>query len=337
MTIEVQKLLSKLWNKLYLLGIATSLAAQSPVQMHKGLTLMGSRFDITIVHNSEASAEAAIEDAISEIQRIESLISSWSPDSETSKINRNAGIQAVRVSPELFKLIQRSVQISQLTQKAFDISYAAMDDLWRFDRPMEAIPSKVLIQERLDLVGVDQLVLNPKTYEVFLPQKGMKIGFGAIGKGYAADRAKALLKAQGVPGGIINASGDLSVWGANTSNQPWTIALTHPLKPEQVLGVFDLIDRAVVTSGDYQKYHLIAGEKYSHIIDPRTGYPSKGVISSTVFAPKAELADALATALFVLGPEVGIDLIDQLAAVECLVIDQKGTIFSSKNIAIEKD
>ncbi|MGC6479615.1 MAG: FAD:protein FMN transferase [Flavobacteriaceae bacterium] len=338
---EAQRPLFKRCNKIYFVALLLCcfrpLLAQELVEVHRGLVLMGSDFDITVVHENKALADKAIDTAIDEISRIETLISSWSPDSETSHINRMAGIAPVKVSDELFGLIQRSIRISSLTQNAFDITYAAMDGLWRFDKKMTEVPSADRIQKRLAIVGIRQVELNPQTKEVFLPKVGMKIGFGAIGKGYAADRAKALLQSQGVPAGIINASGDLCVWGKNINGESWTIALTHPLNPKDVLGVFDLENQAVVTSGNYEKYHWIDGERYSHIIDPRTGYPSKGTISVTVFAPKAELADAMATAIFVLGPDIGVDLVNQIPQLEVLIVNEKGVIFTSKNIAIEGD
>lgn len=338
MIIEVQQILSRHWNNIILaffLAFLTSVQAQPLIQVHREAFLMGSRFDITVVETSQEKAEKAIELAIQEIQRIEKLISSWSDSSETSMINRKAGIKEVVASTELFELILRAQQISNLTQQAFDITYAAMDGLWQFDGSMKELPSPKAIQQRLALVGMDKILLEASRQSVYLPLKGMKIGFGAIGKGYAADRAKMLLQKQAVPGGIVNASGDLSVWGTNAQGDPWTIALTHPLDKAKVLGTFELNNQAVVTSGDYEKFQYLEEKKYSHIIDPRTGYPSQGLISSTVFAPKAELADALATALFVMGPDVGVDLIDQLPQVECILINEKGLIFTSKNIALE--
>ena len=165
----------------------------------------------------------------------------------------------------------------------------------------------------------------------------MKIGFGAIGKGYAADKAKQLLISKGVTAGIINASGDMNTWGKQPDNKEWMVAITNPMNKNVSFGVFPITNKAVVTSGNYEKYVMYKGKRYTHIIDPRSGYPAFGVISATVFAPKAELADALATSIFVMGVTVGIDRINQLPNIECIVIDNKGKVHTSKNININKN
>jgi thiamine biosynthesis lipoprotein len=162
----------------------------------------------------------------------------------------------------------------------------------------------------------------------------MKIGFGAIGKGYAADKAKSLLMQMGVSAGIVNASGDMSTWGKQPDGSDWKVALTNPMDKTKGFGLLPVVDKAVVTSGNYEKYVLFDGKRYAHIIDPRTGYPSTGILSVTVFAPKAELADALATSVFVMGKETGLDRINQLPNVECIIIDDEGAVYKSKNITI---
>jgi thiamine biosynthesis lipoprotein len=300
------------------------------------LKLMGSRFDITVVADNPAQGDQYIDLAVKEIARIESLISEWDSASETSEINRNAGIRPVQVDAELFGLIERSLAISKLTDGAFDISYASMDKIWKFDGSMEAMPSPEAIQASAAKVGYRNILLDKTRSTVFLKLSGMKIGFGAIGKGYAADKAKALLMEKGVPGGIINASGDMNTWGKQPDGKDWEIGITNPLDKNKVFGVFPLKQGAVVTSGTYEKYVTFNGKRYSHIIDPRTGYPTTGIISATVFAPKAELADALATSVFVMGIDVGLDRLSQLPGVECIIIDENGKIYSTKNIRIQK-
>lgn len=295
---------------------------------------MGSRFEITVVADTPEQAGAWTDMAISEIRRIEKLISSWDPDSETSEINRNAGIKPVKVSRELYGLIDRSLRISELTDGAFDITYASMDRIWRFDGSMTAMPTPSEIAASVSRVGYGKIRLDPDALTVFLPEKGMKLGFGAIGKGYAADRAKELLMSRGVPAGIINASGDMNTWGRQPGGRPWQVAITNPMDKEHSYGVLPIEDRAVVTSGDYEKYVVFDNQRYAHIIDPRTGYPTRGVLSVTVFAPKAELADALATSVFVMGIDAGLDRIDQLPMVECLIVDDKGNLHHSKNLKI---
>jgi len=294
---------------------------------------MGSDFEITVVAKTQLEADKQIAIAINEISRIEALISSWKPTSETSNINKNARASPVQVSEELLSLIQRALQISNLTDGAFDISYASMDKLWKYDGSMAQMPSKEAIKKSVAKVGYKDIVVDPKNSTVFLKNKGMKIGFGAIGKGYAADKAKKLLISNGVSGGIINASGDINSWGSKPSGSSWQVAITNPLNKNKAFAMLPIKD-AVVTSGNYEKYVTFNSRRYSHIIDPRTGYPSQGIISVTVFAPKAELADALATSVFVMGVETGIDRINQLKAVECIIITDTGSIITSNNLTL---
>ena len=294
---------------------------------------MGSDFEITVVAKTQLEADKQIGMAIAEISRIEALISSWKTTSETSNINKNAGVSPVKVSKELFSLIQRALQISDLTDGAFDISYASMDKLWKYDGSMTQMPSKEAIKKSVAKVGYKDIVVDHKNSTVFLKNKGMKLGFGAIGKGYAADKAKKLLISNGVSGGIINAAGDINSWGSKPSGSSWQVAITNPLNKNKAFAMLPIKD-AVVTSGNYEKYVTFNSRRYSHIIDPRTGYPSQGIISVTVFAPKAELADALATSVFVMGVETGIDRINQLKTIECIIITDTGTIITSNNLTL---
>lgn len=297
---------------------------------------MGSRFDVTVVANDSVEGNKYIDTAVAEITRIEKLISSWDENSETSEINRNAGIKPVKVDSELYQLIERAIGISKLTDGAFDISYASMDKIWKFDGSMTTMPSEEEITASVSKVGYQNMLLDKENSTVFLKFEGMKIGFGAIGKGYAADKAKNLLISKGVPSGIINASGDMNTWGKQPNGKEWKVAITNPMDKNKVFALLPITNGAVVTSGNYEKFVNFNGTRYSHIIDPRTGYPSTGIISVTVFAPKAELADALATSVFVMGKEAGLDRINQLPKIECIIIDDKGNITKSKNIEIDK-
>ena len=308
--------------------------AQQPYK--RTLKLMGSRFDITVVANDSIQANKYIDTAVAEISRIEKLISSWDANSQTSEINRYAGIKPVKVDKELFDLIERAIGISKLTDGAFDISYASMDRIWKFDGSMTKMPSKEEITASVEKVGYQNIILDKKNSTIFLKLEGMKIGFGAIGKGYAADKAKTLLISKGVNSGIINASGDMNTWGKQPNGNEWKVAITNPMDKNKVFALLPITNGAVVTSGNYEKYVNFNGKRYTHIIDPRTGYPSTGLISVTVFAPKAELADALATSVFVMGKEAGLDRINQLPKIECIIIDDKGNITKSKNIEIDK-
>lgn len=312
---------------------STSLFAQKVVKQQ--FKLMGTAFEISVVAKSQEEGQAYIELAAAEIQRIENLISSWDPNSQTSTINQQAGQSAVVVDQELVQLIQRAQGISQLSDGAFDISYASMDRIWHFDGRQIPMPPVEKVTSAVAKVGYHNIIIDATKRSVYLPMKGMKIGFGGIGKGYAADRAATLLQEQGVTAGIINAAGDMTVWGKQPNGQDWQVGITNPLNKNKVFAWLPISSGAVVTSGNYEKFVLIDGERYAHIIDPRTGYPSKGILSVTVFAPKAELADALATAIFVMGTTTGLHFINQLPNVECVIIDDHGKIFTSQKIQLD--
>ena len=296
---------------------------------------MGSRFDLTVVAENEKQGNEYIDLAVNEISRIEKLISSWDPTSQTSEINNNSGIKPVVVDDELFQLIKRALKISKLTDGAFDISYASMDKVWHFDGSLTEMPSEESIKNSVSKVGYQNIILDDSNHSVFLKLKGMKIGFGAIGKGYAADKAKALLQSKGVVAGIINASGDLNTWGKQPDGKDWMVAIVNPLNKEKVFSWMPVHNSAVVTSGNYEKYVRFNGTLYTHIIDPRTGYPATGILSATIFTATAELADALATSIFVMGVETGLDFVNQLNGVECIIVDKDNKIITSKNIELK--
>lgn len=317
---------------IFLLSVSGLQAQQSYKHI---LKLMGSRFEITVVANDSLEANQYIDTAVDEIKRIENLISSWDPNSQTSEINRNAGIKPVQVDLELFELIERALGISKLTDGAFDISFASMDKIWRFDGTMTQMPSETEIKNSVEKVGYQNIEINKELQTVYLNKKGMKIGFGAIGKGYAADKAKQLLISKNVTAGIINASGDMNTWGHQPNGEFWKVAIINPFDKSKAFALLPIKNGAVVTSGNYEKYVTFNGKRYAHIIDPRTGYPVTGILSVTVFAPKAELADALATGVFVMGVEAGLNRINQLPNIECIIIDEKGNLIKSNHIEIE--
>ena len=321
-------------NNITFLLLLFSLSTFAQENFKRTLILMGSRFDITVVASNEKEGNEYIDSAIFEIARIEKLISSWDVNSETSLINKLSGIKPIKVDKELFDLIERSIAISALTNGAFDISYASMDRIWNYDGTMREMPSEEKISSSIKKVGYQNIIIDKEAQTVFLKLKGMKIGFGAIGKGYAADKAKALLIEKGVKAGIINASGDLNAWGKQANGRDWMVAITNPLNKNKVFSWLPINDSAIVTSGNYEKFISFNGIRYSHIIDPRTGYPSTGIISTSIMTSNAELADAISTSVFVMGVETGLDFINQLKGVDCIIIDEQNKIHTSNNIKL---
>ncbi len=305
-------------------------------EFKKHQKLMGNAFEITVVDTREDEAHTHIDAAIAEIQRIEKLLTTFSEDSQTSLINRNAGINPVRVDMEILDLIARSLKISKITDGYFDISYGGIDkNLWNFNRKMTSLPDPELIKEQLHLVNYQNIILDRENQTVFLTLKGMRIGFGGIGKGYAAEMAKRILIGRGVQSGIVNASGDLTAWGKQANGKPWSIGIADPDSARQPFSYLNINDMAVATSGNYEKFVIIDGKKYSHTINPKTGVPVSGVKSVTIFCPNAEIADAMATPAGIMGVDAAMDMINQINHLECIIIDDQNRVYSSANIHLK--
>lgn len=310
----------------------------SPTIFKQVLKLMGNRFELSVVADEEDElwANNCIDAAVAEIRRIEELLTTFNSQSLTNLINDSAGIHPVEVNEEMFRIIQRSKRISDLTQGAFDISYGSVDKrLWNFDSHMKALPDAKTAKRMVRLINYNNILLDEKNCTVFLKEKGMRIGFGGIGKGYAAERAKYILKENGVESGIVNAAGDLTTWGLQPDGKPWTIGIADPENVHHPFSYMNITDMAVATSGNYEKFILVGGKKYSHTIDPKTGLPVQGIKSVTIISPNAEIADAMATPVMVMGIRVGLDLIDQMKDIACIIIDDNDTIYTSKNIRLK--
>jgi len=300
------------------------------------LRLMGNRFEISVVSDDEHWAQKCIDAAVTEISRIEKLLTTFSDDSQTNLVNRNAGLQPVGVDREVFELVERSLKMSALTQGAFDITYGGIDkSLWNFDLNMTALPDPEVARNSVRLINYNNVLLDEGNCSIFLKEPGMRIGFGGIGKGYAADKARGVLQELGVTNGIVNAAGDLVTWGNQPNGKPWTIAIADPDKSITPFSTLNISNMAIATSGNYEKYVLIGGKKYSHTIDPKTGLPVTGIKSVSIICPSAELADAMATPVMVMGVRVGLDLVNQLKQIACIIIDDNNQIHCSKNINIK--
>lgn len=299
----------------------------------KAMKLMGNHFELSVVGQEDAWAMEKIDAGVREIQRIERLLTTYNEDSETSLINRNAGSAPVQVSKETFDLIERSIRISRITQGAFDITYGSVDRrLWNFDTTMQSLPDKETARQLMRLINYRNIILDPVNRTVLLKEKGMRIGFGGIGKGYAAERAKAVMRESGVTSGVVNASGDLTAWGYQPDGEPWTIGIVNPNAAGQIFSMLNVTDMALATSGNYEKYITIDGKRYSHTINPRTGLPVTGIKSVTILCPNAEIADAMATPVMIMGIRAGLDMINQLKDIEAILIDDEDKVYTSDHI-----
>jgi FAD:protein FMN transferase len=300
----------------------------------KVMLLMGSRFEVTAVSDNDTLSWNAIHACIAETRRIEKLISEWDSTSQTTSINRSAGVGPVHVDKELYDLIYRSIKVSKLTDGAFDISFAPLLKVWKLDATMKALPSRENIEFAKSKVGYQKIILDPKSQTVFLSEKGMMIGFGGIGQGYVANRCMQIMKDEGIEAGLVNVSGDIITWGTQPDGSAWRVGIADPNNKASIISWLAIKDASVVTSGNYEKFRTINGVRYGHILDPRTGYPAQGVGSVTIMSPDAEICDALATGIFVLGIEKGLALINTLKGIECLIIDEKGKLYPSTNMKL---
>ena len=310
-------------------------AVRDKLVFNRTLKLMGNRFQITAVSENEERAVRSIDKAVEEISRIEQLLTTYREDSETSLINRNAGLAPVTVSRETFEIIERSIRISRITQGAFDITYGSVDRrLWNFDTGMKALPDRETARKMVRLINYRNIELDQAHSRVFLKEEGMRIGFGGIGKGYAAERAKWVMMQMGIESGIVNASGDLTAWGHQPDGKPWTIGIANPNEAGKLFSYMNISNMAVATSGNYEKFIFIDGKRYSHTIDPRTGLPVTGIKSVTIITPNAEIADAMATPVMIMGIKAGLDMINQIKDIEAILIDEDDKMYASDHIRL---
>jgi thiamine biosynthesis lipoprotein len=317
---------------LLLVLFAYSFCCSAQVLRKRTTLLMGSRWQITIVAKDSLAAEQNIDTCIAEVSRIENLISDWRPQTQVSQVNQNAGVGAIKVDREVFELTRRALSLSQLTGGAFDISFAALDKVWKFDGSMTVMPSTAQIKQSVAKVGYKNIILDRINSTIFLKLKGMKIGFGALGEGYAADRCRAMMLARGIKAGIVNGSGDMNTWGKQPDGSDWNIGITNPFKEDRLIAVVPVRQGAVVTSGSYEKFVVFNGKRYAHIINPATGYPATGLISVTIFGPSAERANGFSTSMMVLGKDKAMQFIKRVSGYRYIMITDEGRVYSSPSL-----
>ena len=256
------------------------------------------------------------------------MMSEWRTDSEVSAINHAAGRASVAISDELFTCLSRAQALSRQTQGAFDVTWAALRGLWTFDSAAK-VPADDQILEALSRVGYQRLVLDAKGRTAALKSPGMVIGLGAIAKGYGIDRAAYILSKRGIKNFILDGGGDLYFGGEKEPGVPWTVGVRHPRHPEQIIVDLPIRDAAVVSSGDYERFFERDGVRYHHILDLRTGKPARKSVAVTVRATNATVADAVATALFVLGPKAGLDLAAQYPGLDAAIFTPDGRLHTT--------
>ncbi len=276
--------------------------------------IMGTLVEITVL----PANEKAVKEAFNEMKRIDALMDIYRENSEVSILNREG---EDRVSKETLEVIKKSIEFSRLTRGAFDITCGPLVNLWKEAKKNKEIPTAEEIKETISLVGYKKLILEGSW--VRFKEKGMQIDLGGIAKGYAVDKAIEVLKKNGIKQALVNAGGDLYALGKASQGEKWQIGIQHPRQEGKILTIIKVKDEAVATSGDYQRYFMLKGKRFAHIVNPMTGWTVQDVpMSVTIIAPDAASADALATGVFVLGPQEGMKLINSLSGIEGMIVSE---------------
>ena len=314
-----------------LLGVGASCRFFQPRLVSQSRFLLDTIIDITVVSRNQKEATAAIDAAYAEIERIEALLSKYVPESQVSAINRHAGeSETVQVDAEVVAIIQRALNYAERTSGMFNMAMGAIIDLWGVGTEHEGVPDDDDVYHRLQLIDSRNVEVGEQT--VRLAQAGMSIDLGGIAKGYGIDRALAIIREHGIQHMLVNAGGDIRSAGAKPDGTPWRIGIQHPRK-SGLLGVVELRDAAITTSGDYERFFVYEEVRYHHLFDPRTGTPARGCQSVTILTGTAEAADVYSTAVFIMGPEQGLAFIEEHSELEGMIVRVDGSIATSSGFA----
>jgi FAD:protein FMN transferase len=304
---------------------------QESVVVTRAQMQMGTLVKITAVARSESVAQAAATAGFAEIRRLEELLSTWIPTSELSRVNASAGAMPVYVSPETSTVVQRAMQVAEMTGGGFNIAIGPAVDAWRVTEG-QRIPTESELDALRPLVDLHAVHADVQAQTIYLEKRGMRIDVGGIGKGYAADQAVDALRRAGAVAGVVALSGDIKTFGRLPGGKMFPVGIQHPREEGSVLAWIDLQDEAISTAGDYERFFERDGVRYHHILDPRTLQPARSCQSVTVIAREGVWADGLDTGIFVMGPERGMELVEQLPDVEAIIVDQDGHLLVSSGL-----
>ena len=295
---------------------------------------MGSEVRLQAWTNDEPRALRAFERVFDDFDRLDRLLSVWHADSDVSRINAAAAVAPVKVQPETLEVLRVAQQISVWTHGKFDVTFGALSGLWRFDHDQDnRIPPPADIRQKLPLIDYQSLVLDPDAGTVSLRRAGMRVHLGGVGKGYAVDRAAAILRSEGIPDFLIQAGGDLYAGGRH-GDRAWRGGIRDPRGPaDSIFAALDLRDETFSTSGDYERFFMSDGRRYHHILDPDEGQPARGCRSVTIVTRRAIIADGLSTGVFILGPEEGLALIERLEDVEGVIVTSRNEVLVSSGLS----
>lgn len=314
--------------------VIPKVAPEVPQVIHRSHRAMGTMITISAWTANHTDALRAFEAAFHEFDKLEELMTVWRETSDVSRINQAAGREPVRVAPETFEVLQRGIQGGEMTGGKFDITFGALAGVWKFDQQDQdnTIPSMAERRRRAALVDYRQLKLDQAAGTAFLRRAGMRVHLGGIGKGFAVDRATALLRQRGLTDFMVQAGGDLYVAGRH-GDRPWRVGIRDPRGgPETFFASVNLTDATFSTSGDYERYFMHDGRRYHHILDPNTAEPARLCRSVTVMAPDATTADILSKGVFILGPRAGLALAERTPGVGVVIVDAKNQVHISSRL-----
>ncbi len=287
----------------------------------------------TSTRADEATVRHAFADAVAEIRRVEALMTTWHP-SEITRINDAAGSSPTVVSQETYDLVAEALHASEISTGAFDITFESLHGLWKFDEDLDPHPpTEAEVKAKLGLVSYHHVKLDARKHSVFLDTPGVRIGLGGIAKGYAVDKAAAVLDRAGLDSYFVQAGGDLFTRGKKPNGDEWQAGIRDPRGvKDKFFALLPVSDHAFSTAGDYERAYVVDGKRYHHIIDPHTGFPATASRSVTIYAPTALLADEIDDAVFILGPKEGFVLVESIDGVGAVVVDDKNNLWVSQRL-----
>jgi len=310
--------------------LAIKTISNKPTIFKREMLLMGTRFEFSVVGDNPQWADERVEEAIAEINRVEKLISAFNDESAVNEINRNAGIKPVKTNAEIFRLISRSLEISDLTHGSFDITYHTPGKEENEENKKGQNIKKTLTAD----INYKNVIIDTNAQTVFLKEKNMRIGFGSNSKGYAADRAKYILQMAGVNSGVINAGGDLITWGLQPDNEPWTVAAADAEQLQLTFSDIEIGNLAIATSINNATLPAILSKNNFNTVNSKAGFPVSGIKSVSILSPSAELSDSLSATVMLMGINAGLYLINQLNQIACIIIDDQNRVYTSKGVSI---
>lgn len=291
--------------------------------------LLGTIIEITVMQERSHASDGAAEAAFNEIKRLEAVFSSYIHDSDISRISSNSGKGPVKVLPEVIEVVEKALYVARISGGAFDPTVGALAKLWGFSGESGKAPEAKDVEALKRLVDFRMAAVDRGASTVMLKSPGMVLNLGGVAKGYITGRAAEVLHDKGIKRAIIKAGGDMVVFGGN-EDKPFVVGIQDPRESNRLMGEAYVSNGAVSTSGDYERYFIKHGKRYHHILNPATGFPAEGVRSATVVSKDPTLADALSTAVFVMGAEKGMGLIEGLDGVEGVIVDAQGSVHTSK-------